>query len=867
MRGSVFFNVGNAERVANPSHDAWVDASRASLAQSAEPWASQTDESLWNLMFGSAIRRSWMVWSDGYCPACREPVVMYSWIMDALRHPWKTRCPSCRALFPTNDFDAYHRSGMDRRGVFDPQLADRSLLFNVEHPNPDDPLYRFGVDDGEGYVDGERRWRFVGAYLIFGQWKQVVLGGIRALSSAYVATGDRTYAHKAGVLLDRVADLYADHDFGAQGVMYEGPPRSGYVSTWHDACEETRHLALAYDQVRPALASDDALASFAEEKSRRFDVPRSKESPADILSNIEQGILSHALEHTDRIYSNCPRTDVAIATIKLVLDPDANRDEVERLVDGIIQRSTAVDGLTGEKGLGGYTALAVHATAELLAYMERAIPGFLRDALRRYPRLVDMFRFHIDTWCFEQYYPQIGDSGSFGRRHESYAGVSLSREPTVHPSMYGFLCRLHEATGDPAYAQIVCRTNNGSVDGLPYDCSYADASAVQRTCADAVAQHGESTSSPSVNKTEWCLAVLRGRDRVLWLDYDAGGAHGHQDCMNIGLFAYGLDLMPDLGYPPVQFGGWGSSRAVWYTRSLAHNTVVVDGLNQRPGVGVSTLWAIGDHAQAARAAAPGVVGCSRYERTLLAVNMPSDGFYVVDVFRVRGGTEHVKLQHAHFCRLEAPRLRTTPFEWMSGTDELRELRIDRSPSAPWEAVFHIDDRYGYLPDGERLCLRYFDLTVGAEAGTCEGWFAPAGMASAESDWLPRLLVRRAGADPLESVFVSVIEPYRGASVLRSAQLLASNRQDCGTDVAVEIIGVEGWSDVVLLPDPEPEEAAGAQQRSWDDVEDIRLSGDVAIVRRSGDRRGTWVAFHGASVEVESQAVISDGQRTLTETWV
>ena len=31
--------------------------------------------------------------------------------------------------------------------------------------------------------------------------------------------------------------------------------------------------------------------------------------------------------------------------------------------------------------------------------------------------------------------------------------------------------------------------------------------------------------------------------------------------MNLGLFARGLDLMPDLGYPPVQFGGWDSPRA------------------------------------------------------------------------------------------------------------------------------------------------------------------------------------------------------------------------------------------------------------------------------------------------------------------
>jgi hypothetical protein len=32
-------------------------------------------------------------------------------------------------------------------------------------------------------------------------------------------TGNPVYAHKAGVLLDRVADLYPTHDFGKQGLV------------------------------------------------------------------------------------------------------------------------------------------------------------------------------------------------------------------------------------------------------------------------------------------------------------------------------------------------------------------------------------------------------------------------------------------------------------------------------------------------------------------------------------------------------------------------------------------------------------------------------------------------------------------------
>src|SRR5690606_17823559 len=132
--------------------------------------------------------------------------------------------PTSGAWFPTNDFKAYYDSGLDEGGVFDEARADRSLLFNAAHPDPNDPLHLFGVDDGHGYVNEKgERWLFVATYLIYGQWKQAVLGGISQLSAAWAVTGEPEYARKAGILLDRVADLYPTFDFKTQGILYEGP--------------------------------------------------------------------------------------------------------------------------------------------------------------------------------------------------------------------------------------------------------------------------------------------------------------------------------------------------------------------------------------------------------------------------------------------------------------------------------------------------------------------------------------------------------------------------------------------------------------------------------------------------------------------
>ena len=144
-----------------------------------------------------------------------------------LASPGRCSVRAAASSSPRTTFSKFYRSGLNEQGVFEPARADRSLLWNEEHPDPNDPLHRFGVDDGEGYVAGEHRWRFIGAYLIYGQWKQAIVAGIRRLAAAYLVTGDPAYAHKAGVLLDRVADLYPTFDFGKEGVMYEGPPSRG----------------------------------------------------------------------------------------------------------------------------------------------------------------------------------------------------------------------------------------------------------------------------------------------------------------------------------------------------------------------------------------------------------------------------------------------------------------------------------------------------------------------------------------------------------------------------------------------------------------------------------------------------------------
>ncbi len=568
------------------------DGLRTRAEARAEPWRRYSLDDLWSLIFGPRITRSWMVWSDGDCPACLRPVNMYAWEIDPFAEPWKLRCPHCGERFPKNDFAAFHESGLDEAGLFDPDRADRGLLFNTGHPDPGDPRRDFGVDDGGGVPGDGGRWRFVGTWLIYGQWKALIVDGVERLAAAYAATGDPGYARKAGVLLDRVADVYPAFDFGEQAVLYERKADRGYVSTWHDACEEVQRLVLAYDRVRPALLEDDELLAFVREKAGRWQVPSAKDSGAGICAHIESRILRDTLQNTPKIQSNFPTTDVANILIRTVLEGREGLAEVYGLLEEVIDKATRVDGMTGEKGLVGYSAISPCTLARCLSLFARADEDFLPRLLERLPSLGRHWRFHVDAWVGQRFYPNIGDSGAAGGSHPVYAGAHFDRgggDPLA-PSAFTFFHQLYEATGDAAFCQVLHQANGGTVEGLPHDPGHPDPAGFRRAVKQVLAGQGPRPAVGSFNRPHWGLAVLRsGDDRrapTVWLDTDSGvpdsiygapnpsvrgrGAHGHADGLNLGLYYRGVDLMVDLGYPPVNYGGWDSPQAEWYRRTASH---------------------------------------------------------------------------------------------------------------------------------------------------------------------------------------------------------------------------------------------------------------------------------------------------------
>ena len=836
-QASVFYTDEILSRVrANADRYAWARSMCDSMAEEAQPWLAFSDDELWDMMFGHTITRSWMVWSNGHCPSCQGQTPMYCWQMDALNHPWKVGCPHCETLFPKNDFLSFHRSGLDEKGVFDPGRADRSLLFNAEHPDPNDPLHGFGVDDGEGYLEGDKRWRFIGAYLIYGQWKQLILGGIQKLSAAYVLTGEQVYAHKAGVLLDRVADLYPTFDFEEEGLAYERSHSTGYVSTWHDACVETRELTEAYDRVYKGLGDDPELVEFLAGKAAAFDHENPKRTVADVRRNIEDGILREVLQNFHKIHSNYPQQEFTLLVVETVLGWPGNRARVHELLDEILTTATAVDGVTGEKGLAAYGTIGPRSVAQILGLYDRLDPGFLEEVYGRHPLLLDLFRFHVDTWCLGRYYPHVGDSGGFTRPYEQYAGTSFSEAPGLSPSSYSTMMRLSELTGDPAFAQVLYGANDGSAEGLPYDLFAADPDGFKRRVETVIEREGTTPQVGSVNKESWHIGMLRSgtgeHARALWLHYDAGGRHCHRDGMNLGLFGRGMDLLPELGYPPVQFGGWNSPKANWYKMTAGHNTVVVDGKDQQDAAGRTTLWADGPTLKAIRVAAPELYGIDQYERTAILVDASAEDAYILDIFRVRGGSDHAKFLHSGFGQIQVEGFGLKPADDYGHGTEMRGFRGTELAEPGWSADWRLEDPHS-APPGQEVHLRSVELTEGAGAWVSEAWVSLGYDEKNPQAWIPRLMVRRTGAEPLESTFVSVIEAHTGRPAVarvRRLPLQSTSGEPCReSHVAVEITLADGRQDLIVALNAE-DAPESVTQTDWG----LHMEGELCWVRRSSD---------------------------------
>jgi hypothetical protein len=872
---------------------AWFRTQKDALVQACRPRLEQSDEDLWDTMPAQCIPRSHSVNVSHGCPICGDAINRgygyYPWLNSAA-HPWKVQCPKCLEHFPKNDFLAYYRSGLGEHGDFAEERADRSLLINLEHPDPKDPLHAFGVDPGTGYRDPAGvLYAFVACYNGNGYWgrpfstRNTTLDALE-FAYAYVLTGDRRYARKAAVILSRVATLYPEMDYSLWSVKPEINPSGRLVRgkildmIWENVL--VRRLLRTYDLVHDAVADDEQFVGFLTPRIRHLALPAGTQaSPFTRL--LEQCYLQEVFRcaQNGRLWGNTGMTEENIALLALATRDPALRDQVSRwlfaprtitgydtdqhrqhgggLLDLVLNLTR--DGLSWESG--GYCEILPKALMPiypalptLLGPAPDPVQQAVTELCRR--RLAAYCRNQHALTCLGKFTPYWGDNGTFAA-----AAYPKGLDPTLH--FNGFLL-----FGDPQCARnakaILSAGGTGAATAPRIEDLYLlppDLPARLQAFADAPA---ESVAS-AVNLSGRGLVVLKQGDavegRCLWTHYGNNhDCHNHPDTLALGLFAFGRDILPRLGYPDLKET---SLHTGWHMSAICNNTVVVDGQERMRRIHIADqkLFAESELASVFTIEAASLYEhTTRYERCAGLVSIAADAFYVLDFFAVAGGREHIYSFHSGEGPLHpGPGLAFTPqgtgtyagsevpygdegyryspdYAWRWGNGFQYLDAVERSgPLDESSFTWRLTNTHGVSPFGDRVRCRLNLLTPVTEVATARGRPPQNTVGNPES--IPYVLASRRGGEGLASQFVAIVEAY-----LEDERPLVSVRRLQRTvggpfSAAVEVTLADGRRDLIVKG---PDESAHAVFEGG-----LTMTGFLCVLRLSP--AGDVLEYHASRV--------------------
>lgn len=407
-----------------------------------------------------------------------------------MNDPWKIVDPSSGYKFPTNDFGAYYRSGLDEHGVFQPSLADRSLLVNTLYPEKG-PTW--GVDDGFGWVDEKgNRYTFVAYYNHWAQWylDGVVGASIVSMRDAYLYTGDPKYARAGTVVLDRVADVYPDmdtmlHDKTIYLNSHGGSGLGKIVgSIWETIL--IKEFISAYDAFFPAM-DDPELIQFLSAKAEEYRLANGKETGAEIRRNIEDGLIRQIFPavKAGQISGNKGTHESTLALAARVFD---TLPETKTWLDYMLASdgggvfNTLVDAVDrdgqGDEGAPGYSGGWLD-SYRLIADILDGYDLYPDADLYQNAKFRKMFNANIPLILSDNYFANIGDTGKTG-------------DPGLPSHVFSktTMLKAYEKFGDPLYAQMAYFLNGNSADGLHLDVFSDNPNDVANQIRGVVAKEG-----------------------------------------------------------------------------------------------------------------------------------------------------------------------------------------------------------------------------------------------------------------------------------------------------------------------------------------------------------------------------------------
>jgi hypothetical protein len=449
--------------------------------------------------------------------------------------------------------------------------------------------------------------------------------------------------------------------------------------------------------------------------------------------------------------------------------------------------------------------------------------------------------------------PNIGDSGATGTWGRTGEASTFAR---------GY--RLYR---DPRLATLAWHFANGDVDQLRGTIFDADPLAVAREIQETARDSAFAIRSDHLGR--YGQAVLQTDNakegRALWIHHGYGKGHSHHDALNIGLTAKNIHMLPDLGYP--EFTGTWPKRGAWTSNTISHNTVVVDdGPTAGSPGGKLHLFSEALPLRVMDVSSPNAYeGLKTYRRTLALVDVSDTDSYVLDVFRVRGGSTHRLSYHGPaeaasvegldlqrqsegtyagpdvpFAQLD-DRLRRSGHSYLYSVERSSGV-VDGGFTVDWKA----EDLRGRIAEGAEPHLRLHALTSCDEVALASG--DPPQNKTGNPRRLRYLLQSRTGEEA-ESQFVTLIEPYDRMPLIESVRRLEVSHQGDPSSVAAVSVGHADGATDILISCEEPTEVA---------VEGgIEFDGQIGMVRMSGGEVTAMRMVNGRRLSVHGIALTSE----------
>lgn len=306
----------------------------------------------------------------------------------------------------------------------------------------------------------------------------------------------------------------------------------------------------------------------------------------------------------------------------------------------------------------------------------------------------------------------------------------------------------------------------------------------------------EETSTPPITLPDWCPPELRighmrtgtdGRESLLLLSASRWGGHHHQDSLNLSYWKDGHEILSDLGYL------WDHPRKHQTSRTLAHNTVLIDEADQltKERGGEVIFFRAGKHVKVMEASSQAYAAATLYRRTSAIVDHGNGRNYAVDFFRVQGGAKQDFVYHASNAACDvigaAPEASS---EQLYDFQAVRTLAGDCVWRATWAA-------------GENMnCVAWNIGQTGERAFVADGW--------GQRDWrnsdvgatLP-YIVRRTEGDGVKT-FISVFEGCeRGRPFVRNVALHTPGVLAIETELGTDYVMSQLDSGTLNVADVEP----------------------------------------------------------------